>query len=487
MRITALHREVYSLPVQLFRVAVGLLATGYFIRLLLEVRDFSALDGLIDHSLVQSVYPETRVSLFQAGTPPAVIVAAQVIALAAAVGIVVGFRTRVCAAIALVVAASTYRWNFIVMYLDDAVVHLLLFWLLLLPVGKSLGAAELLRDPRGVLRRWSAFTVPGTAVTCLELNVALMYVLAGLWKFNSPLWRSGYGLYASLRLPVAAMPDVWGPDFVPFLKLANWMVMAVEPLMVLPLFLRPGHPLKRVGGLLFTGFHLFILVTLGLPYAMFGLFSTSILFFGPEITKAAARWSAAPAPPEPRRLAVVTRTGRFAIAFIVILFLAVTRRIPVVGALNVPAYGVLWMVGVAQDYRLFNWIDRVNFAVETRIEASAARGAPVRAIAKYPSSFRSKLLLAYLHDIRWLRLPRQDRQRMRASIATRLAQWYCRNNPADGAVLIASEIYRLVPSGREHESSLAVAEFDCRDGRAIVRRTLRPVLVPGDYHTGASR
>jgi hypothetical protein len=50
---------------------------------------------------------------------------------------VLGWRTRVCAAIALVVAASTYRWNFIVMYLDDAVVHLMLFWLLLLPVEPS--------------------------------------------------------------------------------------------------------------------------------------------------------------------------------------------------------------------------------------------------------------------------------------------------------------------------------------------------------------
>ena len=247
MRIPrALLRKTHALPVELFRMVVGLLAAGYFVRLLLEANDFSAIDGLIDHSLVQSVYPETRVSLFQAGTPLLVIAFAQGIALLAALGIVFGIRTRVCAAIALVVAASTYRWNFIVMYLDDAVVHLLLFWLLLLPGERSLGTGELLRDPRAALRRWSTVTVPGTAVACLELNVALMYVLAGLWKFNSPLWRSGYGLHASLRLPVAAMPDVWGPEFVPFLRLANWMVMAIEPIMVIPLFLRPGRPLKRV-------------------------------------------------------------------------------------------------------------------------------------------------------------------------------------------------------------------------------------------------
>ena len=478
----ALRRETYALPVQLFRVAVGLLAAAYFIRLILEVGDFSALDGLIDHELVQAVYPETRVSLFQAGTPTAVIVLALVVALVATLGIVLGWRTKPCAAVALAVAASTYRWNFIVMYLDDAVVHLLLFWLLLLPHGRSLGLNEMLRDPRGVARRWSAVTVAGTAVTCLQLNVALMYVIAGLWKFDSPLWRSGYGLYTSLRVPVAAMPDVWGPEHVALLRLANWMVMAMEPFLVLPLFLPPGHRLKALGGALFTGFHLFIFVTLGLPFAMLGLLSTSIIFFGPEITARAARWSGAPAPTPPRTAQDLTRSGRLAIVFVIVLALATTRHIPALGALNVPAYAVLWMVGVAQDYRLFNWIDRVNFDVDTEIVDVRADGGttPVTERASYPSSFRSKLLLAYLHDVRWLRLPRKDRLRMRTSIAERLAGWYCRKHRRDATVRITSEVYRLVPTGRAYSHRLMVAEFDCRAGNATVKRTLDAVF-PG-YH-----
>lgn len=471
-----LRREAYALPVQLFRIVVGVLATAYFVRLLGEVRDFSAADGLIDHALVQTVYPETRVSLFQDGTPTVAIVVALVMALGATLGIVAGWRTRVCAAVALAVAASTYRWNFIVMYLDDAVVHLLLFWLLLLPVapdGKSLGIGALRREPRSVVARWIAVTAPGTAVTCLTLNVALMYVIAGLWKFDSPLWREGYGLYAALRLPVAAMPDVWGPEHVPLLRLANWMVMAAEPFMVLPLFLPPRHRLKAIGGMLFAGFHLFILVTLGLPFAMIGLLSTLIIFFGPEITARAARWSSAPAPPALVTSPSLTRTGRLAIAFLVVLALATTRRIPVVGALNVPAYGVLWMVGVAQDYRLFNWIDRVNFDVDTRIEEVQLDGIAVPVTERVlPSSFRAKLLLAYLHDIRWLRLPRPQRRPMRTGIARRLAPWYCRENPGDATVRVTSDVYRLIPSGRQLWSRIMVAEFDCRAGRARLKRAL---------------
>ncbi|MGH7586662.1 MAG: hypothetical protein ACREMH_10470 [Gemmatimonadales bacterium] len=475
-----LRREAYALPIQFFRIGVGLLATAYFVRLLLEVRDFSALDGLLDHTLLQSVYPETRVSLFQAGTPTAVVVLALAVALAAALGIVLGWRTRPCAAIALVVAASTCRWNFIVMYLDDAVVHLLLFWLLLLPLEGSLGLLELLRDPRGAIARWSERKVPGTAVACLMLNVAMMYVIAGLWKFNSPLWKSGYGLYAALRLPVATMPEVWGSEHVPLLRLANWLVIAVEPFMALPLFLPPGRRLRYAGGAVFAGFHLFILVTLGLPFAMLGLLATLLLFFGPEVAGVAARWSGAPVAPVLGVAPGLTRQGRLAIAFLLLLALATTRRIPVFGTLNVPAYGVLWTLGVAQDYRLFNWIDRVNYDLDTEILELAPGGGttPLTGQARYPSSFRAKLLLGYAHNVRWLRLPREYRPRVRRGIAERLAGWYCRNNDGDATVRITSDVYRLVASGRTPVSRLLVAEFDCRKGRAEVRRTLRSQGAP---------
>jgi hypothetical protein len=134
------------------------------------------------------------------------------------------------------------------------------------------------------------------------------------------------------------------------------------------------------------------------------------------------------------------------------------------------------MVGVGQDYRLFNWIDRVNFDVDTEIAELGFDGVavPVTERARYPSSFRAKLLLAYLHDIRWLRLPRRDRLRMRRSIAVRVAPWYCRNNPGDATVRVTSDVFRLVPTGRQFAYRLVVAEFDCRAGRARVTRTLEP-------------
>ena len=53
-----------ALPLDLFRVLVGLLGVGYFVRTLREIPDFGALDGLIDHSLQRRLLPFARMGCF---------------------------------------------------------------------------------------------------------------------------------------------------------------------------------------------------------------------------------------------------------------------------------------------------------------------------------------------------------------------------------------------------------------------------------------
>ena len=52
----AFLRPVDALPIDLFRVCVGLVLLVYFVRTLLEVKDFSGPDGLLDHSLILKMY-----------------------------------------------------------------------------------------------------------------------------------------------------------------------------------------------------------------------------------------------------------------------------------------------------------------------------------------------------------------------------------------------------------------------------------------------
>lgn len=132
------------------------------------------------------------------------------------------------------------------MYLDDTVVHLFLFWLLLLPVGHTLTLRRGLGD-RAARARWPLVRVSGVAVRCLLLNVCWIYFIAGVWKLDSALWHQGFGLYASMKVGIARLPELWGPEHLPVLRAVDWVVMTLEPVLPLPLLLRTGHPLKWIG------------------------------------------------------------------------------------------------------------------------------------------------------------------------------------------------------------------------------------------------
>lgn len=484
-----LGRDYPALAVDLFRVLAGIVGASWFVRLLVEFPSISHPWGLIDRAVTQDIYWFTRVGLFQAGMPWWVLAGAYLLGLAATVAIAVGWRVRASAAVALVVAASAYRWNFVVMYLDDAVVHLLLFWMLLLPAGRTLTLAGWRRGPEE-RRRWASMRVSGVAVRCLLVNVAWIYFMAGVWKLDSVLWREGLGLYAAMKVEVARLADVWGPEHLPFLKVMDYVVLAVEPVLALPMFLRRGHPLRYLGAVSFAGFNLFILATLGITWAIVGLTCTLVLFLGEEVADrlaraltgnermAAAEGGAHADPgsgvgaPEDGAVADAVpmrspwrRADRLAVAFLVLVMLATARHVPVFGALNLPAHVVLWSVGVGQDYRLFNWIDRVAYHVDTSVAVTGPGGAP-RPVpdGAWPDGFRAMLLRGYAHDVRWLVLPDHERFRLRLAIVRRQASWFCRFVEEPGTRVEIVSTVRPIASGslfQARDRRLRLAEFVC--------------------------
>src|SRR5437879_5842351 len=63
----SLTRPVDAVPLDLFRILVGLIALAYFFRTFLEAADFSAPGGLIDHDFSQRVFWFTRMGFFNGG------------------------------------------------------------------------------------------------------------------------------------------------------------------------------------------------------------------------------------------------------------------------------------------------------------------------------------------------------------------------------------------------------------------------------------
>ncbi len=470
---TWLLRDTYALPLDLLRILGGLLCVAYFGTLLLQAEDFSNPDGLLDHVLLQRIFWFTRLSLFHPGLTLPCLYGLLGPSCLGAWGVVLGYRVRLCAGVLFAIAVSTYRWNFLVIYVDDAFMHLLLFWLMLLPVGHTLRLWELRCGWRACLARWRRVTVPGTAQWCFLANVCLIYLVAGLWKLASPLWQQGFALYATLRLPIAYAPDFWGPQHLPVLRVANYLALIIEPLLPMLLLCRPGHPLKWCGLLGQLGFHLGILLTLRVPFVNLGLLGTSLLFFRTEILRWLQRHEAHPL--VLRQAPRLDRTGWLAMVFLLVLSLAVARRTPVLGLLHQPAYAILWVAGIAQDYHLFDWIDITNYHVTYRVSTQTPDGTlqSLDATTLFPQSLRATLLQAYLHDVRWMLVPLHQRPALRYSILARLAQRFCHQRALATPVTAWSRVQRIRPDNvaltQGQEQFLMT--FRCTEGRAVLCRT----------------
>src|SRR5688572_25669760 len=95
----SLARPTDALPLDIFRVLVGLLVLTYFLQTFLDANDFSSPDGLIDHELSQSIFWFTRIGLFHPGLGRRFFQATFLIACLCTVPLIIGYRVKVFAAI----------------------------------------------------------------------------------------------------------------------------------------------------------------------------------------------------------------------------------------------------------------------------------------------------------------------------------------------------------------------------------------------------
>ncbi len=488
----ALTRPVDALPLDLFRVCVGLVLLAYFVRTFIEVADFSGPDGLLDHELIIGMYWFTEIGIFRPTMSVGWFYGAFVFACACCIPLILGYRVKLFAAILYVIAVSTYRHNFIVMYVDDSIMHLLLFWMLVLPLGRTLVLGEWLVEGRAAWQRWTLVRVPGATLRLFFVNLTLLYLVAGLWKWTSPMWLDGTALYVVLKLPISYFHDFWGPQHIPLLKVFNYSTLMLEPLVPLLFVLPRGSLLKYVLFAGFLGLHLLSVLTLNIPYANIACAATGVLIFRVEImgcfrgTVYDVR--------DHRPTIKIGFSGAVAMFMVVTLTLAMVSSVslinwrtaprelkagsePAEAAPNTPQlvdgradglrsvqmtfFGTLWLMGLAQQYQLFNWIDHRNYTTHYRVVDDGAESDPD---AMFVRSTRGVLLDFYIHDITWLRVPPELRRKLRTSILRRTASRYCRNERPNGEVVVHSTLERIDPGGGAGEfDSVLLMKFGCED------------------------
>ena len=506
--VSSATSPVPALPLDVLRVLIGLIGLGYFLETLGSSAAFSNADGFIDHEIVREAFWYTRLSAFPPGVGLGLLQAVFALACVACGLLAAGYRPRLMAALLYLVAVSTYRWNYPVMYLDDATIHLMFFWLMLLPTGTTLSVGGWRSLGGAAWPTWKQRWVSGIELRCFLANIGLLYFVAGLWKWTSPMWRDGTALYVGLQTPVSRAPDFWVPGWLPVLMVASWMALVLEPLLPAMFVLRPHHRLKWAlfGGALFL--HLGILATMKIPYTNLVLIAVSVVTFRDEIMAFLHR-SGSPAPVASRQRRRVGLRGAVSVGFVALLSVAMISestvaawRQPVRGTElaaaadlhdyvdedqgkaeevsglwasgHNPFYAPLWAIGIAQSYRLFDWVDDRNFDIRYEIVVTPPHNPPVVESSDlvFGDSIRHVLLQSYIHGVRWGPLGGSDLAEFRLSVLGRYATGYCAGDDVgEGTAVDVFALVRRITKensvDRERTRELLVS-FECHNSIATL-------------------
>ena len=482
-----LTAPVHALPLDIARIIIGGVLFFYFLGALRQARDFSDPDGLIDHRLSMRLLPPTRLSLFQPGMPGVLFRVVFLCACVASLLVVAGYHPRAAAFFLFLAAVSNYRWNVLVAYLDDAIIHIFCLWLVLLPVGHTLTLQDLLAGGPAAAGEWVSATVPGLAPRAFLANMVLVYLVAGLYKFTSPMWRDGSAMHAALRMPIARAPGFWTLRWRLPLRLVNHASLMMEPLFAL-IFVLPAGSIAKwplVAGALF--FHLGIALTLKIPYSNLAMLGALPLALGPEIMHG---WLGLP-PLQGALAPGIPPSGVVAVALVVLLVLMLlwdivdtrTRlmeRYSSRGWHN-PAHALLWMGGIFQSYRLFDWVDARNYHVRFEVRgvgdadagrhvADADAGRLVDPEPLFPQSMRHLLLQSYLIGNIWLQLSPERLEAVRRSLLVRHARRYARAHPEAGTIDVVAVVQRVTADNLEltRGEPRPLMRFTCQGGDAVM-------------------
>jgi hypothetical protein len=280
------------------------------------------------------------------------------------------------------------------------------------------------------------------------------------------MWRSGTALFAALQTPVAWAPWLWTHDQLQFISLADYTTLVLEPAFPLMFVLRRNHPLKWGLLVMMAGFHAGIIATMKVPYANIACLAAIPVIFREELMLLINRGRhIAYTHVASSRLCAVA-----SVSFVTVLTLAmigegavpawrgpnraeesgsvrgrITRHAGFLGTQHNPMYLPLWGIGIAQSYRLFDWIDDRNFRVRYTVTEELPGGTSRRIDPAeiFPGSIRGVLLQTYIHDVTWGSIPRERADQVKIALFSRFARRYCKAHPYTGDVSVLASVGRV--------------------------------------------
>lgn len=152
----------------------------------------------------------------------------------ALVGLLVGWRTRLCALVAWVTHTLTSNSGYLSLYGVDTMLHILFVYLCVFPCN---GCWSL--DARAGRVAWTP-ALWRIGLRTLQLHLCLIYLNTGLGKAVGEQWWSGEAIWRAVMQPQFAALDFSWLAQVPLLpRVAGWGVLLVEVGYAVAIWVRP--------------------------------------------------------------------------------------------------------------------------------------------------------------------------------------------------------------------------------------------------------
>ena len=242
-------RSIDVRQLALLRIGIGSLIVVYLIQLMPLFRVHFAPEGWLGSIRDLDLYHAGSWSiLFSTGTESQAWGFFGVVLFCAA-GFTIGLLTRFSGFAAFVGLVSLWNRNPLLMDGDDAILRVMLFYLLLSPCGNAFSLDNLLRRRTQQVAIWP--------LRMMQIQLALVYFISGWVKFHSPEWLEGTVLQTVLIHPEYSRwnwsDSMHNPIFLKGLEVVSDIVMWWEILFPVLISCRFTRNAAIATGLAFHG------------------------------------------------------------------------------------------------------------------------------------------------------------------------------------------------------------------------------------------
>lgn len=252
------------------RIAFGVVLLLWALTLSPDLSAFYTRDGLLPEG------PSARWTWgpLAVSSSPSMVLAVFVVMVVAAIGLILGYRTRLASILAFVALLSFERRNPSVLNSGDWLLRIEAFFLMLTPAGSALSLDRRRQWPG---RFWEFPRRAPFGLRLIQLQLCAVYFFSVWWKVRGDYWNNGTAISYALRIDDFARVQV--PTFIStselFSNVLTYGTLAVELSIALLVWNRRLRPWVLGVGLLL---HLGIDATMQIGFFSFQLFVAYLAF-----------------------------------------------------------------------------------------------------------------------------------------------------------------------------------------------------------------